>query len=126
MRKKFKLPENNYCCGSATVTDCLSWQFCWPCALSQEVRTAKFYNVGNEEVLYINGGEDEEGGEQIGMVPLAREGGIPRSNSSPAKTSDDLQLGHAYFSSARTYVEPDVMIPPAPQMIQLGNREGGL
>ncbi|KAG0477024.1 hypothetical protein HPP92_013865 [Vanilla planifolia] len=41
MRKKFKLPENAFCCGSSTVTDYVQWVFCCPCSLAQEVRTAK-------------------------------------------------------------------------------------
>ncbi|KAJ3684129.1 hypothetical protein LUZ61_013293 [Rhynchospora tenuis] len=48
MRKKFKLPGNTICCGSASMTDYLKWMFCWGCALAQEVRTGNFYDVEDD------------------------------------------------------------------------------
>lgn len=48
MRKKYKLPGNTICCGSASITDYLKWMFCWGCALAQEVRTGNFYDVEDD------------------------------------------------------------------------------
>jgi Cys-rich protein (TIGR01571 family) len=51
MRKKLKLPGNNFCCHSASLTDYVQWLFCWSCALAQEIRTGNLY-VEEEESLY--------------------------------------------------------------------------
>lgn len=59
MRKRFKLPENRFCCGSASLTDYLKWMFCWGCALAQEVRTGNFYDV-EDDSLFRRPGEEEE------------------------------------------------------------------
>ncbi|KAF3327415.1 hypothetical protein FCM35_KLT07533 [Carex littledalei] len=48
MRKKFKLPGNTICCGSASITDYFKWMFCWGCALAQEVRTGNFYDAEDD------------------------------------------------------------------------------
>ncbi|OAY71383.1 hypothetical protein ACMD2_26779 [Ananas comosus] len=48
MRKKFKLPGNSFCCGSASLTDYMQWMFCWACSLAQEVRTGNFYDVEDD------------------------------------------------------------------------------
>ncbi|KAL5550687.1 hypothetical protein UlMin_000863 [Ulmus minor] len=45
IRKKFNLPANYLCCGAPAVTDCAQWLFCYGCSLSQEVRTADFYDM---------------------------------------------------------------------------------
>ncbi|GAB2235969.1 hypothetical protein Droror1_Dr00026414 [Drosera rotundifolia] len=45
MRRRFHLPGDDRCCGKAAITDCLLWQFCCVCALSQEVRTASSYTI---------------------------------------------------------------------------------
>lgn len=58
MRKRFKLPENRFCCGSASLTDYVKWMFCWSCALAQEVRTGNFYDV-EDDSLFRRPGEGE-------------------------------------------------------------------
>ncbi|KAG0457694.1 hypothetical protein HPP92_022851 [Vanilla planifolia] len=60
MRKRFKLPENRFCCASASLTDYLQWMFCWSCALAQEVRTANFYDVEDDSLFRRPSGEDGE------------------------------------------------------------------
>lgn len=59
MRKRFKLPENRFCCGSASLTDYFKWMFCWSCALAQEVRTGNFYDV-EDDSLFRRPSEEEE------------------------------------------------------------------
>ncbi|XP_068668889.1 uncharacterized protein [Aristolochia californica] len=51
MRKRFKLPANDFCFGYPAVTDCAQWLCCCMCSLAQEVRTADFYDI-EEDKLY--------------------------------------------------------------------------
>ncbi|PKA51871.1 Protein plant cadmium resistance 10 [Apostasia shenzhenica] len=59
MRKRFRLPENRLCFGSASLTDYCQWFFCWSCALAQEVRTGNFYDV-EDDSFYRRRGEGDE------------------------------------------------------------------
>ncbi|KAJ4883446.1 PLAC8 family protein [Raphanus sativus] len=65
MRKRFRLPSYNFCCGRPAVADCTLWLFCCWCSLAQEVRTASFYEIvedrlckRREEVIKV---DDEDG-----------------------------------------------------------------
>jgi Cys-rich protein (TIGR01571 family) len=69
MRKRFNLPENNFCCHNPNATDCFQWLFCCSCSLAQEVRTADYYDIAEE-------------GQRI-MSPLPREDGLPLFKSTP-------------------------------------------
>lgn len=85
MRKKFKLPGNHLCCGSSTMTDYIQWLFCWACSLAQEVRTANFYDIEEDE--FCRKVKDGKGREVL--IPLSREGDLGleiygRSLSCPA------------------------------------------
>lgn len=77
MRKRFKLPGDTRCLGSASLTDYVKWMFCWSCALAQEVRTGNFYDV-EDDILYrkLTVEIDEESaracdGEAAAMVIIA-------------------------------------------------------
>ncbi|XP_020571660.1 uncharacterized protein LOC110018637 [Phalaenopsis equestris] len=59
MRKRFKLPESRFCCGSASLSDYMKWMFCWSCALAQEVRTGNFYDV-EDDSLFRRPSDDEK------------------------------------------------------------------
>ncbi|KAG8089284.1 hypothetical protein GUJ93_ZPchr0011g27653 [Zizania palustris] len=48
MRERFGLPGSSACCGSSSLTDYARWLFCWPCALAQEVRTARLYHIDGD------------------------------------------------------------------------------
>ncbi|KAK8914378.1 hypothetical protein KSP39_PZI023727 [Platanthera zijinensis] len=72
MRKKFKLPGNVLCCGSSTITDYIQWLFCWACSLAQEVRTANFYDIEEDE--FCGKATDEKGREVL--IALPREGDL--------------------------------------------------
>jgi Cys-rich protein (TIGR01571 family) len=69
MRKRYNLPENNFCCHNPNVTDCFQWLFCCSCSLAQEVRTADYYDIAEES--------------QRIMSPLPREDGLPLFKSTP-------------------------------------------
>lgn len=49
MRKRFKLPSYDFCCGKPNVADCTLWLFCCWCSLAQEVRTGNYYDVVEEK-----------------------------------------------------------------------------
>ncbi|KAK8935117.1 hypothetical protein KSP39_PZI013857 [Platanthera zijinensis] len=70
MRKRFNLPEYNFCCGNASAADCLQWLCCCPCALAQEVKTANHYDV-KEGKFFLKKGRD---GENVGVSPFQ---GVP-------------------------------------------------
>ncbi|RRT43089.1 hypothetical protein B296_00018729 [Ensete ventricosum] len=48
MRRRYKLPGDRTCLGSASLTDYVKWMLCWSCSLAQEVRTGSFYEVGDD------------------------------------------------------------------------------
>ncbi|KAI3974697.1 hypothetical protein MKX01_004426 [Papaver californicum] len=78
MRKRFKLPANNFCCHKPGVTDCVQWLFCCWCSLAQEVRTGDLYDIV-EDKFYIKG---TNGGDQTMQSPSARESGSVQSRLS--------------------------------------------
>ncbi|CAL9774602.1 unnamed protein product [Musa acuminata subsp. burmannicoides] len=60
MRRRFRLPRDAFCFGSASLTDYVKWMFCWPCALAQEVRTGNFYDVEDDSLFRkLMDGEEE-------------------------------------------------------------------
>ncbi|CAL9103710.1 unnamed protein product [Musa acuminata var. zebrina] len=75
MRKRFRLPGNELCCGSKSLTDYLQWLFCWSCSLAQEVRTGNSYEV-EDDSLYRKHSEDEEEDIHPFLHPLPRESGL--------------------------------------------------
>ncbi|CAD5189404.1 unnamed protein product [Musa acuminata subsp. malaccensis] len=60
MRRRFRLPRDAFCFGSASLTDYVKWMFCWACALAQEVRTGNFYDVEDDSLFRkLMDGEEE-------------------------------------------------------------------
>lgn len=57
MRKKFRLPASRWCLGSAALTDAAIWLFCCWCAICQEVRTAEYYDIGDN--IFYEKSEEE-------------------------------------------------------------------
>lgn len=88
MRKRFNLPENNFCCGKPAVTDCFQWLCCCSCSLAQEVRTADYYDVVDDK-LYL---KEINGDSRHVMSPLPREDGSVPFQSSPS--SSYLMMQH--------------------------------
>ncbi|CAH8389732.1 unnamed protein product [Eruca vesicaria subsp. sativa] len=65
MRKRFKLPSYDFCCGRPAVADCTLWLFCCWCSLAQEVRTANAYEIVEDKLCKRRENEsnvDEEDG----------------------------------------------------------------
>ncbi|CAM0884589.1 unnamed protein product [Alopecurus aequalis] len=67
MRRRFRLPANDLCCGKPDVTDCFQWLCCCPCSLAQEVRTADAYQIVQEDRIsrLRRRGDDEDPGSQM-------------------------------------------------------------
>ncbi|KAJ0979268.1 hypothetical protein J5N97_014742 [Dioscorea zingiberensis] len=80
MRKRYKLPGNDFCCGKPSVTDCFQWLCCCPCSLAQEVRTADYYDIG-EDNFYLKQSRDDG---QLMLSPLPREDGSTLFKSGPS------------------------------------------
>ncbi|XP_073008879.1 uncharacterized protein [Typha latifolia] len=106
MRKKYKLPGNSFCCGSASVTDYMQWMFCWSCSLAQEVRTANFYDAKDERSSRNLQDGDEE------SLTITSE----MTNS----TSIEEVISSPEMDSKSAL--DDAMIPPAQPIIQLEDR----
>jgi Cys-rich protein (TIGR01571 family) len=68
MRKKFRLPEYRWCFGSSNLTDATSWLFCCWCTLCQEVRTAEYYDVGDD--VFLERSDEGDNGEKSKEEPL--------------------------------------------------------
>ncbi|RWW25176.1 hypothetical protein GW17_00010496 [Ensete ventricosum] len=76
MRKRFRLPGNELCCGSKSLTDYLQWLFCWSCSLAQEVRTGNSYEVEDDTLYRKRLEEEEEEDTHPFLHPLPRESGF--------------------------------------------------
>ncbi|KAK8966772.1 hypothetical protein KSP40_PGU008747 [Platanthera guangdongensis] len=88
IRKRFRLPEHRFCCGSASLTDYLKWLFCWTCALAQEVRMGNFYNVEDDSLFKrsrVEGEEEEE--EEKPLLTSLVESGDGHSDTNLEKPS---------------------------------------
>ncbi|XP_065010028.1 uncharacterized protein LOC135639932 [Musa acuminata AAA Group] len=74
MRRRFKLPGDRFCLGSASLTDYVKWMLCWSCSLAQEVRTGNLYEVGDDSLFSKHHCEGEtqnsEGGCDGAAVPI--------------------------------------------------------
>ncbi|KAL0736536.1 hypothetical protein Bca4012_012746 [Brassica carinata] len=69
MRKRFKLPSYNFCCGRPAVADCTLWLFCCWCSLAQEVRTANAYEIVEDKLCKRREEEEVKVGEDGVMDP---------------------------------------------------------
>lgn len=117
MRKRFKLPGNTFCCGSASLTDYVQWMFCWACSLAQEVRTGNFYDVEDDSVYRKHG--DGDGERHTFLPPLPCEGGL-----SPVIGS---QCHSPLPKQSSNFARDDSMAPPVQPLIELEGRgrDGG-
>ncbi|KAJ8650836.1 hypothetical protein MRB53_003859 [Persea americana] len=137
MRKRFNLPENNFCCGYPSLTDCAQWLCCSMCSLAQEVRTGDFYDVVDDR-LYRKQIDDSI---QPTLSPLPREDGSPLfrsgpssplwSNTSPSRfrIADSPSPtrygpeGQLPVVDEESSVKGGVMTPPFPASIQTKDKQ---
>ncbi|KAG7033739.1 hypothetical protein SDJN02_03464 [Cucurbita argyrosperma subsp. argyrosperma] len=79
MRKRFDITKNESCWGKPNAGDCAQWLFCCCCSLAQEVRTADYY-----ELMEDNLGKNRTNGrDKIEILsPLPREGGTVHEDRS--------------------------------------------
>ncbi|XP_076953428.1 uncharacterized protein LOC143627518 [Bidens hawaiensis] len=69
MRKRFNLPQYDFCCGKSAVTDCVLWLCCCWCSLAQEVRTGNAYDIVENKFYHKTETESSE----MTISPLPRE-----------------------------------------------------
>jgi len=110
MRKRFKLPPNNFCFGKPDVTDCIQWLLCCWCSLAQEVRTGDFYNIEENKLHRKQTAETDDDGRSP-LIPLPREG-VTNLGSS------------VWMDSSLTYSRPstqkdEIMEPPTPSTMKM-------
>lgn len=87
MRKKFRLPASKWCLGSSVLTDGIQWLFCCWCTLCQEVRTAEFYDVG--ENIFLEKSDDErKRQEQLESLP-----GLGQASKKVVKFRENIEGG---------------------------------
>ncbi|WOL16317.1 hypothetical protein Cni_G25104 [Canna indica] len=98
MRKRFKLPGNNFCGQSDSFTDYIQWMFCWSCSLAQEVRTGNLYEVEDDSV-YRKNMDDSEDNHPF-LHPLPHERGM----NSIGKLQYDSSILVSYPAKLPTYV----------------------
>lgn len=108
MRKRFKLPGNTFCCGSASLTDYFQWMFCWACSLAQEVRTGNFYDIEDDSLYKRLCESDEES-----------------QHDSEGGSSDygyEIVISVSDDEAAVLANRDDTMIPPVQSSIQADDR----
>jgi Cys-rich protein (TIGR01571 family) len=113
MRKRFNLPENNFCCHNPDASDCFQWLFCCSCSLAQEVRTADYYDITEDK---SHTGQVTGETPRVMMSPLQREDGLALFKSSPSSP---------YRSG---YASPSIFIlesPSAPRRSSGSSPQGG-
>ncbi|XP_050214892.1 uncharacterized protein LOC126665993 [Mercurialis annua] len=101
MRKRFKLPENNACCGKPAIGDCCQWLFCCWCSLAQEVRTADFYDIVENKFCQKQSAESN----RPSISPLPHDAvQFIYNQTSPLQSSISLPI-----LSADNFMEPPVL-----------------
>ncbi|ESQ40451.1 hypothetical protein EUTSA_v10013241mg [Eutrema salsugineum] len=119
MRKRFKLPSYNFCCGRPAIADCTLWLCCCWCSLAQEVRTANSYEVVEDRFC-----KRREEIDEVLVSPLPREESEIDPSCSPKKmamtmaTSSSLSLMSEPKEESCLGVKSDeALSPPFPPFI---------
>ncbi|KAL1197044.1 hypothetical protein V5N11_024837 [Cardamine amara subsp. amara] len=117
MRKRFKLPSYNFCCGRPAIADCTLWLFCCWCSLAQEVRTANSYDIV-EDKFCKRREENSKIDDDVLVSSLPREDDscspkkmtttIASSSLSPSRLKDETCLGDK---------SDEALSPPSPPFI---------
>ncbi|CAL9782428.1 unnamed protein product [Musa acuminata subsp. burmannicoides] len=122
MRKRFKLPGDTCCLGSASLTDYGKWLFCWACSLAQEVRTGNLYDVEDDSLSRrVMQTGDGEGQSAVDPRPCQDDSGTAMT---PSETQHREGENDGAAAEDAALVLSDVMNPPIPPLIQL--KRGGL
>ncbi|CAH2074019.1 unnamed protein product, partial [Thlaspi arvense] len=118
MRKRFKLPGYNLCCGRPAIADCALWLCCCWCALAQEVRTANSYEIV-EDKLCERREEKSKICEVLASTALPREeDGVFDPTCSPKKmTTTTMMAGSSTSSSGPRDESDEALSPPSPPFI---------
>ncbi|MQL94706.1 hypothetical protein Taro_027369 [Colocasia esculenta] len=151
IRRRFRLPAGAFCCGDGSLTDYAQWMFCWACSLAQEVRTGNFYDV-EEDSLYRKHRRGDDGGAEAGQPTSpppsvdCDDGESPMMGSDSDSQLPTSQLAASLQSPGRIEEESgssgnqlraldggpfsgtgddDVMVAPAPVLIQIEDSDCG-
>ncbi|VVB13321.1 unnamed protein product [Arabis nemorensis] len=108
MRKRFKLPSYNFCCGRPSIADCTLWLFCCWCSLAQEVRTANSYEIVEDK--FCKRREDL-------ASPLPHEDGVFDPSSSPEKMTTTMASSSLSSSRPLGDKSDEALSPPSPPFI---------
>ncbi|EOA20365.1 hypothetical protein CARUB_v10000679mg [Capsella rubella] len=121
MRKRFKLPSYNFCCGRPAIADCTLWLFCCWCSLAQEVRTANSYEIVEDQFCKRRE-EDSKIDDEVVVSSSPREDGVYDPSCSPKKMA--ATIAGSSLSPSRSKDETclgdksdGALSPPSPPFI---------
>ncbi|CAA0400807.1 unnamed protein product [Arabidopsis thaliana] len=122
MRKRFKLPGYNICCGRPAIADCTLWLFCCWCSLAQEVRTANSYEIV-EDKFCKRREENSKIDDEVVVSALPREDGVFDPSCLPKKMTTTM-IASSTLSPSRQKDETclgekgdEALSPPSPPFI---------
>ncbi|KFK24956.1 hypothetical protein AALP_AA8G047600 [Arabis alpina] len=115
MRKRFKLPSYNFCCGKPAIADCTLWLFCCWCSLAQEVRTANSYEIVEDK--FCKRREEESKIGEVLVPPLPREDGVLDPSYSPEKMTTTMASSSLSPSRPLGDKNDEALSPPSPPFI---------
>ncbi|KAL8141033.1 hypothetical protein V2J09_007054 [Rumex salicifolius] len=113
MRKKFNLSQNDdakHSCWKPEMADCLNWLCCCWCSLAQEVRTADYYEIVDNEFII------RKETHSPGLTPL------PRESSKSADFTNDWKLKH--FQNPNGMQEAEGRMKP-PSILTVSREDNG-
>ncbi|CAA7031985.1 unnamed protein product [Microthlaspi erraticum] len=117
MRKRFKLPSYDFCCGRPAIADCTLWLFCCWCSLAQEVRTANSYEIV-EDSFCKRREEESKVDDEVLVSPLHCEDGVidpEKMATTVASSSIDLSGPEEEYCLGDK--SDDALSPPSPPFI---------
>ncbi|CAE6087048.1 unnamed protein product [Arabidopsis arenosa] len=120
MRKRFKLPGYNFCCGRPAIADCTLWLFCCWCSLAQEVRTANSYEIVEDK--FCKRREENSKIDEAVVSSLPREDGVFDPSCSPKKmttaiASSSLSPSRQKYETCLGDKSDEALSPPSPPFI---------
>nr|XP_027190012.1 uncharacterized protein LOC101513933 isoform X2 [Cicer arietinum] len=115
MRKRFNLPNYEFCFGKSSVSDCTLWLCCCWCSLAQEARTANSYDLVEDKLLCM---KEIDTREDVESTKSSSSNTVSSSNALKGCGSPD---NRSLFSVKEEHFErgkDGTMIPPTPTLIQ--------
>ncbi|KAJ0266355.1 Uncharacterized protein HA466_0003760 [Hirschfeldia incana] len=107
MRKRFKLPSYDFCCGRPSIADCTLWLFCCWCSLAQEVRTANAYEIVEDKLCKRR--------EEV-MIKVDDEDGVMDPSCLPEKMKTTSLASSSSLRQSKLKGD-EALSPPSPPFI---------